>query len=263
MIKLISFTLSQRLFILLLSLVIKLEKWIYTDCVLAEIEEIEDNNMNQKINPWVQQFQETVDLGQKQVGLPLWKTYFSGSIQRPEKFRQIFQSGPNSECLKSVIEAVDQAQETIMLISFLFAEKTLESALLRAAARGVRVYLLIATEKRLDTESEDDGDFTKKVLAHHKSMLNQMAGKVQIRSASHFHAKLALVDAESPHSQGFLFTSNLTTEALKRNEEITVQLTPSEIDTAFQYLRWAWWEAAEYELFEKGRLSAIKPLNSL
>ncbi|MDM8548339.1 phospholipase D-like domain-containing protein [Candidatus Venteria ishoeyi] len=197
------------------------------------------------------------------MGCPVWIPEHSGNFPKQEKLGQIYQSGEERYCIRDIITAIKQAKDTVMLISFLLAETKLEQALLQAAQRGVKVYILTASENKLETQPDDDDEFGKKVLKQHKIMLNTLAGHVLLRSAPNFHAKLVLLDVKEPTAQGFLLTANLTTDALERNEELAVRLNPEEAIIAYNYLRWAFWEVAEHELQEKGRLAAINPLGKV
>jgi cardiolipin synthase len=215
------------------------------------------------VNPWKKAFSESQDLRQRSIGCPVWIPYRQNRYPREERLGNIYQSGENRYCIQDIITAIDQAQDTVMLVSFLMADEALENALMNAAERGVRVYVLLAAENRLEKEPAADAEFDQKTLAQHKRMLNRFAGKVLVRSAPNFHAKLVLVDTQIHNPKGFLLTANLTTAALERNEELAVALTPPEIQSAFTYLRWAFWEGAEHELIEKQRLSTVKPLKKL
>jgi cardiolipin synthase A/B len=212
-------------------------------------------------NPWTKTFSESQDLRQRSVGCPVWIPYREKRSPREEQLEKIYQSGENRHCIQDIITAINQAQYTVMLVSFLMADTALEDALMNAAKRGVRVYVLLASENKL--EKEPDAEFDKQTLAQHKTMLDRLAGQVLVRSAPYFHAKLVLSDAQTLYPKGFLLTANLTTDALQRNEELAVALTHSEIQSAFAYLRWAFWEGAEHELIEKQRLSTVKPLQKL
>jgi cardiolipin synthase len=210
-------------------------------------------------NPWTKEFSESQDLRQRTVGCPVWIPYRQNTYQREEMLDKIYQSGEKRHCIKDIITAIDHAQDTVMLMSFLMADEALEDALINAAKRGVRVYVLLAAENRLEKEPAADAEFEQKTLAQHKTMLDRLAGQILVRSAPNFHAKLVLIDTQA----GFLLTANLTKEALQRNEELAVALTAPEIQAAFTYLRWAFWEGAEHELIEKQRLSTIKPLQKV
>ncbi|EDN71561.1 hypothetical protein BGP_5877 [Beggiatoa sp. PS] len=215
------------------------------------------------INPWTKTFSESQDLRQRSVGCPVWIPYHQTAYRREEQLGNIYQSGEQRRCIQDIITAIDQAQDTVMLVSFLMADTALEDALMNAAKRGVRVYVLLASENKLEKEPAANAEFDQKTLAQHKTMLDRLAGQVLVRSAPYFHAKLVLSDTQALNPKGFLLTANLTTDALQRNEELAVALTPSEIQTAFTYLRWACWEGAEHELIEKQRLSTVKPLHKV
>jgi cardiolipin synthase len=214
-------------------------------------------------NPWKKAFSESQDLRERSVGCPVWIPYRENTSPREEVLGNIYQSGKQRRCIQDIITAIDQAQDTVMLVSFLMADTGLEDALMNAAKRGVRVYVLLAAENRLEKEPAADAEFDQKTLAQHKKMLDRLAGQVLVRSAPYFHAKLVLSDTQAPNPKGFLLTANLTTDALQRNDELAVALTPSEIQSAFTYLRWAFWEGAEHELIEKQRLNTVKPLQKL
>lgn len=212
---------------------------------------------------WTKTFSESQDLRQRSVGCPVWIPFRQNTLPREERLEKVYQSGEQRRCIQDIITVIDQAQDTVMLVSFLMADIGLEDALMNAAKRGVRVYVLLAAENRLEKEPAADAEFDQKTLAQHKTMLDRLAGEVLVRSAPNFHAKLVLIDAQTPNPKGFLLTANLTTDALQRNEELAVALTPLEIQSAFTYLRWAFWEGAEHELIEKGRLSTVKSLQKL
>ena len=194
---------------------------------------------------------------------PIWIAQKPGMGTRQElTIAGVHQSGRNGDALRRFCESIATAREVVVVSSFLLAEMTLETALFKASQRGVRVYLLLASETRLGRENLQEDDFGTRCLEDHKRMLNQLAGWALIRSAAHFHAKSLLVD---PHlnGRGFLSTANLTTDALRRNEEIIVELTAAEARHVFEILRWAMWESPEHEMLESSRFEAVKPLKKL
>lgn len=161
-----------------------------------------------------------------------------------------------------LVDLINCAQSTIIICSFLLASKSVEDAIDNAANRGVRVYLMLACESRLESTSDDD--FGKMCEAQHISMLKRLAGKVMIRSASHYHAKIILIDAlgeSSSNAYGMLFTANFTEEALERNEELAVILNYDEIYEAMNFLKWAFWENAQHEMTNNEQFKQISPLN--
>ena len=186
-------------------------------------------------NLWTKAFSESQDLRQRSVGCPVWIPYRQNNSPREEVRGNIYQSGERRRCIQDIINAIHHVQDTVMLMSFLMADQALENALMNAAKRGVRVYVLLAAENRLEKEPAADAEFEQKTLAQHKTMLDRLAGQVLVRAAPNFHAKLVLIDTHTPNLKGFLLTANLTKEALERNEELAVVLTHSEIQSAFAY----------------------------
>lgn len=148
----------------------------------------------------------------------------------------------------AVLSLLSQAREKAVVSTFLLADRLVEDAILDAARRGVRVYVLLASEARLGRE-ESEGEFEKRVLDEHKAMLTRLGGYALFRSASHFHAKVVIIDPDK-RPAGILLTANLTSEALQRNEELAVTLSEAEVGEATEYLKWAMWEYAEHELLD-------------
>lgn len=171
----------------------------------------------------------------------------------------VFRSEGGRAAASAIVAGIEAATEFVVVASFLFGDAAIERALVAAARRGVRVYLLIASEARLAKEPRDDSEFDQKLVAEHKSLLQRIAGWVLVRSSLAFHAKVVLID---PHARraGWLLTANLTQEALERNEEIAVTLSAAEIAAAYECLRWAAWESADHQLVEPGDFLGVKPL---
>lgn len=161
-----------------------------------------------------------------------------------------------------VCELLEQAEQIIVVSTFLLASPKVEQTLIDAADRGVRVYVMLASEARLG-QAETDDDFGLEVLEYHKEMLKRLVGRVLLRSAPQYHAKVVVIDPETA-PRGILLTANLTRKALTRNEELAVDLTPSEVNDVWAILRWAMWELAEHELIDASRrFAAVKPINSI
>ncbi len=158
---------------------------------------------------------------------------------------------------RHVVRVIDDAEEMLVLCSFLLADNAVEQALLQAEKRGVRVYCLIAAEARLDRENPE-GEFDKKVLSLHKAMLKKLAGKVMFRTSSSFHAKVVLADPFTSVASGVLLTANLTTDAMERNEELLLKLKANEVKQLAEYFKWAIWEVAEHESIKSGNFDAVK-----
>ena len=158
----------------------------------------------------------------------------------------------SDQLTKEVVDLIDSAKKTAVIGSFLLADKKVEDAIFNAAEVGIRIYLLLACETRLDNDVPDD-DFGKDCLEQHLSMLKRLAGRVMIRSASHYHAKVILIDAigaDEEVARGMMLTANLTHEALERNEELAVPLSGDEIKEMASILKWAFFEDAEHQMVD-------------
>lgn len=212
-------------------------------------------------SPWKKSFVDVVDQRQERIP-PAWLATNRTSAPRSERGREVHESGRERVAANAVVTLLQQASAKVVVSSFLLADKCIEDALLATAKRGVRVYVLLASEARLGKE-ESEGEFDKKVLELHKEMLTRLGGHVLFRSAPHFHAKVVIVDPET-RLAGMLLTANLTTEALERNEELAIVLTSQEVVEATAHAKWAMWESAEHELVDpKDRFKAVKPLGKV
>ncbi len=178
-----------------------------------------------------------------------------------ENHHGLFVSGKKRAMASYIIDLINEAKDSVVITSFLLADATLEDAIFSASERGVRVYIMLACETRLEPDTPDD-DFGKECLEQHQRMLKRLGGKVMIRSASHYHSKIVIVDAlkhpADSDARGILLTANLTKEAFERNEELAVVLTPEEIVETIQVLKWAMFEYAEHEMLNNRDFAAIK-----
>ena len=218
------------------------------------------------MNTWTKQYTRVID--QRLHTLPpTWIPREKGRdgtrVRKQERGRAVHVSGPDRAVAKRIVSLLGETERMAVVSSFLLADRTVEDAMLEAAGRGVRVYVLLASEARLGSEPRD-GEFERRVLAEHEDMLQRLGGRVLIRSAPHFHAKLVLVDPDAKKRRaGLLLTANLTREALERNEELAVELTPDEVEQATAIVRWAMWESAEHELVDPTDFRAAKSLGCI
>lgn len=179
---------------------------------------------------------------------------------RTERGRAVHATGSRRELADRIVMLLRGARKKVVLSSFLLADPEVEDAILDTARRGVRVYVLLASEDRLDIEPTD-GEFERAMRARHEKMLTRLGGWALFRSAPHFHAKAVLADPGGGEGAGLLLTANLTEEALERNDELAVELTPREVDEAFALFRWAFWEFAEHEIVDPDdRFSSVGPI---
>lgn len=165
-------------------------------------------------------------------------------------------AGPKRLLHRRLITAIDSAQEVILMASFLFADHELADALERAATRGVRVYMLNASEHRLRTLDDGEERFDQKMAEEHKALLDRLVGKVLLRSAEHFHAKFLVTD---PHMQGrraWISTANFN-KALHDGIELALEFEGDEATALAGWFNYAFWLEAERELVGKGRLNTV------
>ena len=105
--------------------------------------------------------------------------------------------------------------------SFLFENNTeLCKELYNVSKKGIRIYLLLASQVLLDKIKDDIEDH--KNIKSHIQFLNEAGqGYMFIRSGE-VHSKFILIDPKSEHSKGMLLTANITKRALEKNNEIGI-----------------------------------------
>ena len=218
--------------------------------------------MDDRTGAWTKRFSRIVD--QRDYRLPpTWVPRSRRRAGQSEIGPNVHVSGRERALAGRIVSLLAEAREKVVLSSFLLADRKVEDAILDAAGRKVRVYVLLASEARLDIE-DSDGEFEQSMRDQHEEMLTRLGGHALFRSAPHFHAKIVLADPGGDDGAGLLLTANLTKEALERNEELAVELTRDEVGAAFELLRWAFWENAEHELVDPmDRFRPVKPLGSV
>ncbi|KAF0178553.1 MAG: hypothetical protein FD161_1858 [Limisphaerales bacterium] len=156
-----------------------------------------------------------------------------------------------------LLKLIGEAKEVILLASFLIADEKLAAALDQAHARGVRIYMLNASEQRLRSCPQEDDAFTARMVDDHKLLLDRLAGRVTLRSAEHFHAKFLVIDPQTPQAGGLLSTANFN-RALHEGVELGVELGAEDSQALARLFNHAFWGEAEHELVELGRLAAVE-----
>lgn len=214
---------------------------------------------------WAKKVEDVVDQRQEPVPpvlVPLAVKSRNDSLANPRRGR-ILPTGGDKAVVDEVLNILRSAREVIVFSSFLLADAEIQHEVLAAAERGCRVYGLISVEAKLDHQVRDDDEFGAKTVEAHKRMLDNFAGRVFLRSSRSFHAKCLLSDPRSVHSRGLLLTANLTTEALTRNKELAIRLSPDQCRSVFEHIRYAMWELSERELVDKGSILPVKPLGEV
>lgn len=168
----------------------------------------------------------------------------------------IYRVGPGRRLHGALKHTIETAREVVLIASFLLSDRDLADALVRAAERGVRVYVLTASEARLAKLPSEDNEFDARMIEEHKALLDRLVGRVLLRSAEHFHAKFVVADPSSS-PRGFVTTANLN-NAIRENVELGLELPTKAAQGLAAWFSWAFWTEAERELVEKGRLAAVK-----
>ena len=208
---------------------------------------------------WVRHCSRVIDQRDYRMS-PVWASRQAEPRAQPEFGHMVHASGRNRQLAGRIVSLLAGAKEKVVLSSFLLADREIEEAILAAAKRRVRVYVLLASEARLDIE-DTDGEFERAMRDQHREMLDRLGGHALFRSAPHFHAKFVLADPGRGDGAGMLLTANLTKEALERNEELAVELTSEEVKEAFAIARWAFWEYAQHELVDPAdRFRSVKAI---
>ncbi len=180
----------------------------------------------------------------------------------------LFQSGPKKVLVQEILAALKRAKSVVCVSTFVLQQSEITDELLALSKKGVRVYLLTASDNQLEKEDFEMTDFDRKVIPQHKMLLESFAGSILVRTANHFHAKFILIDPNAMDSQGFLLTANLTRGALfedvafqghqfQCNFELAVRLSRQQIRGVFQQFLYGFWHEAKHELFEKEKLSGV------
>jgi cardiolipin synthase len=125
-------------------------------------------------------------------------------------------SGNDEKLLNELKVSIDNAKEMICITSYIFNEPDIKKCLLNASKRGVRVYMLTASNKHLKNQPDEDDDFNKKMYIEMDKLFKELQGKIKIRTSENFHTKFLLIDPlNSELRQGYLLTSNFDTKGIK------------------------------------------------
>jgi len=177
------------------------------------------------------------------------------------KSRRMYVLSEKTNLTDIISDTADNSEEMICVSSFLIEDSAFTDSLLKAADRGVRVYLLTAREEELKTDSTefDDEGKRKEIIEAHKNFLDKIAGRILVRTSPNFHSKFILFDPKSKNACGILSTSNLTKDAMAgRNLELAVELTKEEVGSYFIQFIHGFWNEAKHEKIGSERI--LKPV---
>jgi cardiolipin synthase A/B len=203
--------------------------------------------------------EETVDLTKEPLGAGWLRRHPTKAEAREVISAGVWRTGPQLRFRQELVTALDAATEIVLLSSFLLADERLADAMLRAAQRGVRVYVLTASEQRIGKVVRDDETFEQRMADQHKKLLERLAGNVRLRSAEHIHAKFLVIDPRSPTgARAWISTANFN-KALEDSIELGVKLDAAGARALAVCFQWAFWCEAERELRGARRLIEIRP----
>lgn len=212
----------------------------------------------------------TIDQTTLQLG-PLWRDRNAKMQPRKEAWSDagLWQTGPGRTAASRALSIIDNAEDIVVVCSFLLSDPEILGALERASTKGVRVYVMLAAESRLLSEPPehdrtDTAAWKRRVLDEFKEGLRRLGGRALIRASDQFHAKVVIADPNN-RPAGIMFTANLTKEAVERNQELAVELSQSQVREVVTLLGWAFWEASTHEIINANDsgLSPIRPLQAV
>ena len=202
--------------------------------------------------------EKTVDLTAEPLGAGWLRRYATSAETREVVIGGVWRTGPQGRFRQALVEALNSAKEVALVSSFLLADAFLADAMLGAATRGVRVYVLTASEQRIGKVVRDDEAFEQRMADEHKELLELLAGNVLLRSAEHIHAKFLVVDPHLPTgARAWLSTANFN-KALEDSVELGVRLGSNDARALAACFKWAFWCEAERELRGARRLVEIR-----
>jgi len=158
----------------------------------------------------------------------------------------------------TVLDFISQAEEFIVVSSFVLGADEIVDSLEEQAMRGRRCYILTAAEEQLRVDRFQLSAEDRLSAPAHQAMLDRCSRFAMIRTGSGFHAKFLLRDG--PEGAGMLLTANMRRGALWGNDELAIDLEPEEVAELYELSRWAFHVAAERQLIGPGRLIPSAPL---
>ena len=128
-------------------------------------------------NPSMREHTRTVD--QRDCSMPpTWVTDGdSAPVAERQATESVWTSSSGREMANRAVDLLRQAQKKAVVCSFLIADRQVEDAMLEAAACGIHVYVMLASEARLEREP-GDCEFEPNVHEGHKAMLQRLGGRV-------------------------------------------------------------------------------------
>ena len=140
---------------------------------------------------------------------------------------------PKGGCTALVVKAIEQAEEKVYVMAYGFTSKEVADALLRAARRGIQVWVIV-----------DDGEYQRQTA----SQVDRLRGMSNIRlqvdpRSGYAHDKMILIDPTQPNHCGIVIGSfNFDTRAETRNYENLLYITnaPTHAQTCLNRYQYEW-----------------------
>jgi phosphatidylserine/phosphatidylglycerophosphate/cardiolipin synthase-like enzyme len=159
----------------------------------------------------------------------------------------VLETGKAGKLLRKMIETVEAAQDFICMQSFLMEDTELIEALVKAQARGVRIFVLSSKEPYLKETLDQEPEWDQKAREAYIRLLEEkFKYRFLLRSAPAFHAKYLLVDPKT-NPKGFLCTNNFTRRAFRENIELAIELSQAQVEELFKVFVYHFWEHATDE----------------
>lgn len=169
----------------------------------------------------------------------------------------VWESGGKQLLFKRIIELIYGAKTMICLQSFLIQDTKIIDSLLKAATRGIKVYVMDSAGTRLEHQEEDEHFST----TEYKRMLNtKFLYHFVHRQANSFHAKFIVIDPKE-NPKGVMFTGNFNEKPFKENPELGVELNEQQVKELFQVFVYHFWEFATDEQNDGQQFTKLKPAN--
>lgn len=138
-----------------------------------------------------------------------------------------FNSKDNSELTDRIFELINNAKECIKTGNFFFKDQQINEALLKAASRGVAVFVLSNINSLTDGASRGIKDTGTKVETDpHIGWLHQLQRNgVHVRLCNDLHAKFIISD----NNEGLIMSANYANDSLRNNPEDGVDIIGNEL----------------------------------
>ncbi len=160
------------------------------------------------------------------------------------------------------IDLIKDATEFICISSFLFENNTeLCRELYNVSKKGIRIYLLLASQVLLDKIKDDIEDHEN--LKSHIQFLNEAGQGFMFIHSGEVHSKFILIDPKSEHSQGILLTANITKRALEKNNEIGIELDSHQVKELHRQFLYGFYgeKTTEYKFNKITKSAKLEPIS--